>query len=633
MPLVEGSSREAISQNIRTERSAGKPRKQAIAIALSKAGKSKDGLTDPYTAGMSSNSRSILTDPVRINTPHGPYEQLVARAQGRVNKEAGVTEDDQALPLQNVIDKLMRRLASGPPKVKRPSHADETPTQITDSIDPAQEHNRSARIHGLQAQQSIGAVSEGHHAASAAHHAAARAFQSGNRGAKSLSRKAYAASAATSHVALDSLDQPKDPVSEHMTKAANAMQKAAASHEQAAGIHRVAAQQLSGRVVTARSPQQISLARRRTAEAVGTRMSPRFQQHDEDIKPLGKVDKLFGTTWGDEASDTPRANPPMRPEGPDHGGVVMVSGKSKTKDAIRTQLRMGASVRDAIARVAKDVKYDKAGSDAQHDEWSAESRMAASQARRAQAKGAPVSRQVTTPTTPSTPRKPRQPKPFGDAKFAAAPGSPRQAHIDRVHGEMHKLGFTGIKRHEVAVNKNGSGSAYENAPHGQSAKEHLESKGFKHVGRHKESFYSSRGRMVAEGGPTGHSYAHPSGARASHSEGSNTFRVSIPKPAAHDAWSPNAKSSIIRQRAARGTMTPQQRLSPIIKHSAGMHVSTNPSGAEIKNYERRTGGRIHPHDPEASQDNSMSTMDSLRTQLRMGASVRDAIARVVKDRG
>ena len=499
MPLVEGSSREAISQNIRTERSAGKPRKQAIAIALSKAGKSKDA-ADPYTAGMSGNSHAILTDPVRINTPHGPYEQLVAKAQGRVNKEAGVTEDDQALPLQNVIDKLMRRLASGPPKVKRPSHADETPTQITDSIDPAQEHNRSARIHGLQAQQSIGAVSEGHHAASAAHHAAARAFQSGNRGAKSLSRKAYAASAATSHVALDSLDQPKDPVSEHMTKAANAMQKAAASHEQAAGIHRVAAQQLSGRVVTARSPQQISLARRRTAEAVGTRMSPRFQQHDEDIKPLGKVDKLFGTTWGDEASDTPRANPPMRPEGPDHEGVVMVSGKSKTKDAIRTQLRMGASVRDAIARVCKDSE----------DEWSAESRMAASQARRSQAKGAPVARQTTTPTTPSTPRKPRT-KPFGDA------------------------------------------------------------------------------------------------------------------------WSPNARSPIIRQRAARGTMTPQERLAPIVKHSAGMHVSTNPSGAEIKNYERRTGGRIHPHDPEAAQD-SMSTMDSLRTQLRMGASVRDAISRVVKDR-
>lgn len=37
MPLVKGSSRKAISANIKTELAAGKPRKQAIAIALSEA--------------------------------------------------------------------------------------------------------------------------------------------------------------------------------------------------------------------------------------------------------------------------------------------------------------------------------------------------------------------------------------------------------------------------------------------------------------------------------------------------------------------------------------------------------------------------------------------------------------------
>lgn len=37
MPLVEGKSREAISQNIKTEMKAGKPQKQAVAIALNKA--------------------------------------------------------------------------------------------------------------------------------------------------------------------------------------------------------------------------------------------------------------------------------------------------------------------------------------------------------------------------------------------------------------------------------------------------------------------------------------------------------------------------------------------------------------------------------------------------------------------
>lgn len=41
MPLKRGSSQDVISSNIRTEIKAGKPRDQAIAIALSKAGKKK----------------------------------------------------------------------------------------------------------------------------------------------------------------------------------------------------------------------------------------------------------------------------------------------------------------------------------------------------------------------------------------------------------------------------------------------------------------------------------------------------------------------------------------------------------------------------------------------------------------
>lgn len=41
MPLKKGSSKKTISQNIRTEMHAGRPQKQAIAIAMSVAGKSK----------------------------------------------------------------------------------------------------------------------------------------------------------------------------------------------------------------------------------------------------------------------------------------------------------------------------------------------------------------------------------------------------------------------------------------------------------------------------------------------------------------------------------------------------------------------------------------------------------------
>jgi len=43
MPLKRGSSKKTIAANIRTEMHAGKPQKQAIAIAYSVAGKARKG--------------------------------------------------------------------------------------------------------------------------------------------------------------------------------------------------------------------------------------------------------------------------------------------------------------------------------------------------------------------------------------------------------------------------------------------------------------------------------------------------------------------------------------------------------------------------------------------------------------
>ena len=43
MPLKKGKSPKVISANIRTEMAAGRPQRQSIAIAMSKAGKSRKG--------------------------------------------------------------------------------------------------------------------------------------------------------------------------------------------------------------------------------------------------------------------------------------------------------------------------------------------------------------------------------------------------------------------------------------------------------------------------------------------------------------------------------------------------------------------------------------------------------------
>jgi hypothetical protein len=45
MPLAKGSSKKTVSKNIKTEMKYGKPQKQAVAIAMKTAGKSKGSAT------------------------------------------------------------------------------------------------------------------------------------------------------------------------------------------------------------------------------------------------------------------------------------------------------------------------------------------------------------------------------------------------------------------------------------------------------------------------------------------------------------------------------------------------------------------------------------------------------------
>jgi len=59
MPLEEGSSKEVISRNIKREKEAGKSQEQSVAIALSKAGKSKSD-EDEHVEAMCSSLDEAL---------------------------------------------------------------------------------------------------------------------------------------------------------------------------------------------------------------------------------------------------------------------------------------------------------------------------------------------------------------------------------------------------------------------------------------------------------------------------------------------------------------------------------------------------------------------------------------------
>lgn len=63
MPLAKGKSRETVSKNIRTEMAAGKPQRQAVAIALNTARQSGAKIPAPHKAHPGKNLGHYLHKP------------------------------------------------------------------------------------------------------------------------------------------------------------------------------------------------------------------------------------------------------------------------------------------------------------------------------------------------------------------------------------------------------------------------------------------------------------------------------------------------------------------------------------------------------------------------------------------
>lgn len=101
MPLVKSHSKKAISENIRREMSAGKPQKQAIAIAYATARKYADGGATPWYVrqearnlghqGLLKSTVPGRTDKLPIGVKNGSYiiPSDIVSALGQGNTDAG----------------------------------------------------------------------------------------------------------------------------------------------------------------------------------------------------------------------------------------------------------------------------------------------------------------------------------------------------------------------------------------------------------------------------------------------------------------------------------------------------------------------------------------------------------------
>lgn len=103
MPLEKGSSREAVSKNIKTEVAAGKPQKQAVAIALKTAGKSnQDAYTRPVDPGLTAGD---------LNAKNARFWNPPATADRRASADESAETYAQKV-LEDELEMLERQLSS-----------------------------------------------------------------------------------------------------------------------------------------------------------------------------------------------------------------------------------------------------------------------------------------------------------------------------------------------------------------------------------------------------------------------------------------------------------------------------------------------------------------------------------------
>jgi len=98
MPLEPGSSNETVGENIKTEKAAGKPQKQAEAIALSQAGKSNK---DEGVINAASRKMGILAgkpDPRKPKPHEGPEERKPVVAKDVTEPSTPVPATSMPIP-------------------------------------------------------------------------------------------------------------------------------------------------------------------------------------------------------------------------------------------------------------------------------------------------------------------------------------------------------------------------------------------------------------------------------------------------------------------------------------------------------------------------------------------------------